>query len=596
MTTVASAVEKATSELLIEPDWPLNLQICDVVNNNPDLAKDFMKNIRKRLTHKNQQVQLLALTLLETVMKNCGPAVYVEVGSKDFQKDLVSVLQKERKKGVISDVQDKILFLIVQWNECFEPLKLQYPGFCDTYKAVRDLGFGFPPVNSQDLFEVRSVAVSNPRLSSSSAASYPAQHASYGGAQPQQPPGVLFDAYGRAVVTGQQHPVHPQTHAQPQPQPQQPYSAAGYGAQPPMQRTQDPQVAAAKLKKDLSMVSENAGVLIDVLQAVEPGDDVRSNELVQELVRNVRAMQPRMISLLETVSDDATLAEILVCNDEVNRALDKYERMSGDVAARAGEPASVPASAPSHGSPPRSSNGSANTAASATGFVGNAATPGTVLLDFNDAPAAAGPTSSSSSSRTSASTANRADMTPSQLLDSMTLAESTAPAAGFATAAAAASSASPSHSISTGGRAANNSNGGTVGDDDGEDMFGQIARRSQSRPQHSGSAGPASSSPSIPSPAPRAPAPLPADFEDEFEVLARRGSGASSSSNTAPAPALARAPASSSTGASAMPADDDFDSFLNARLLQQQQQGNVRTVDSKQQQKMEKTSDDLFQL
>ncbi|XP_008782608.2 TOM1-like protein 6 isoform X2 [Phoenix dactylifera] len=89
-------VEKATSDLLIGPDWTLNLEICDSINTDHWQAKDVVKAVKKRLQHKNPKVQFLALTLLETMIKNCGDYVHFQVVERDILQDMVKIVRKKR--------------------------------------------------------------------------------------------------------------------------------------------------------------------------------------------------------------------------------------------------------------------------------------------------------------------------------------------------------------------------------------------------------------------------------------------------------------------------------------------------------------------
>uniref|UniRef100_A0A4W3IEL2 VHS domain-containing protein n=1 Tax=Callorhinchus milii TaxID=7868 RepID=A0A4W3IEL2_CALMI len=114
--------KRATDGSLQAEDWTLNMEICDIINETEEGPKDAIRALKKRLSgNKNYREVMLALTVLETCIKNCGHRFHVLVASRDFIDGvLVKIVLPKNNPPAI--VQDKVLGLI---QVCLTQGKLQ---------------------------------------------------------------------------------------------------------------------------------------------------------------------------------------------------------------------------------------------------------------------------------------------------------------------------------------------------------------------------------------------------------------------------------------------------------------------------------------
>ncbi|CAH2037336.1 unnamed protein product, partial [Iphiclides podalirius] len=138
-------LDKATSNLRLEPDWPTILQICDLIRQNDCSPKYAVAAVKKKLYSQNPHQAMFALLTLESIVKNCGSGVHDEVASKTFcemLRDLVKSTQHE-------NLRNKILELIQAWAFAFRNSP-KYRAVQDTVTILKAEGYKFPPLKESD--------------------------------------------------------------------------------------------------------------------------------------------------------------------------------------------------------------------------------------------------------------------------------------------------------------------------------------------------------------------------------------------------------------------------------------------------------------
>ncbi|CAN1303370.1 TOM1-like protein 6 [Linum perenne] len=257
------AVDKATSDLLITPDWTMNIDICDSINSNHWQAKDVVKAVKKRLQHKNPRVQFLALTLLETMVKNCGDFVHFQIAEKNLLGEMVKIV----KKKTDIQVRDKVLVLLDSWQEAFGGPGGRYSQYYWAYEELRRSGVRFPPraLNAAPIFTP------------------PLTHSTLRPAEP------------------------------------------GYGMPGGSSRRLDETMATEIEGLSLSSLESMRDVmelLGDMLQAVNPGDrEAVKEEVIVDLVEHCRSNQKKLVQMLTTTGHSKSQPSPTQGSSEASRAL-----------------------------------------------------------------------------------------------------------------------------------------------------------------------------------------------------------------------------------------------------------------------------------
>lgn len=150
---LARFVQAACSPENYEPNLALNLEIADLINSKKAGApREAATAIVGFINHRNPNVALLAISLLDICVKNCGYPFHLQISTKEFLNELVRRFP-ERPPMRPTRVQAKILEAIEEWRGtiCETSRYKEDLGFIrDMHRLLSYKGYAFPEVRRED--------------------------------------------------------------------------------------------------------------------------------------------------------------------------------------------------------------------------------------------------------------------------------------------------------------------------------------------------------------------------------------------------------------------------------------------------------------
>ncbi|EJT99610.1 VHS-domain-containing protein [Dacryopinax primogenitus] len=123
-------VDRCCDPTLLEPNYALNLELAGyITQKKANTPREAAMAIVRYVNHRNPQVNMLALTLLQTLVQSVGYPFHLQVATKEFLNELVRRFP-ERPPPYPGPVMTRILEVINDWRE----------GICKESRWKEDLG------------------------------------------------------------------------------------------------------------------------------------------------------------------------------------------------------------------------------------------------------------------------------------------------------------------------------------------------------------------------------------------------------------------------------------------------------------------------
>ncbi|KAI9015158.1 hypothetical protein BC832DRAFT_192537 [Gaertneriomyces semiglobifer] len=145
-------IVEATSETNTSPPWHTLIALCERLNSSPSSTLSALNTIVSRLSHKNVNVILYTLTLSNSLITTCVPAVKREFSSRLFVDALVRLVEG---KGTHEAVKGRVLELMQQWVEDYNDDDGGY--LKETFERLKRNGVQFPGKHRPEVVKTQAM-------------------------------------------------------------------------------------------------------------------------------------------------------------------------------------------------------------------------------------------------------------------------------------------------------------------------------------------------------------------------------------------------------------------------------------------------------
>ncbi|CAO3639871.1 unnamed protein product [Mucor hiemalis] len=293
--TLVAIIEGACSPARYEPELSLNLEICEMINKKQGTApREAASTIVKLVNSKNLNQAMLALTLLDNCVKNCGYPFHFQIATKEFLNELVRKFP-ERPAPFPSPVVQRILYFIKEWKVALTDMSRHKDDLVhikDMYRLLRFKGYRFPELRDS------SVAALAPSDSLKSAHELEEEDRVAQSAKLQElirrgRPQDLVEANRLMKIM------------------------SGFDTR----QTPD---YSQKFEDELHKIQDKSILLYEMLESIKPGENLDRNETITELKGACASAQPKIQKMITEEEDNDKIENLLTLNDMINNVMAKY--------------------------------------------------------------------------------------------------------------------------------------------------------------------------------------------------------------------------------------------------------------------------------
>ncbi|WVR04451.1 hypothetical protein IAU60_001454 [Kwoniella sp. DSM 27419] len=300
MTPVQALVEQACDPTLPAPNDVVNIELAEMINKKKaNSAREACHGLLNHINSRNPNEALIALAVLDHLVKNCGYAIHLQISTKEFLNELVRRFP-ERPPMVVGRVMGKILELIHEWKNTLcvhSKYKDDLVHIRDMHRLLSYKGYRFKSFDA-----ARAMASANPNEDLKSPEELEEEDREAKSAKLQE---LIRRGTPRDLAAAQE------------------LMKALAGAEP--EKAVD---YATQTLNELDKVQSKAILLNDMLNNAREGEKVGlEGDVYDQVATACKGARPKIQKWIEQDTGDRQdlMDRLLLCNDLINTVLERFE-------------------------------------------------------------------------------------------------------------------------------------------------------------------------------------------------------------------------------------------------------------------------------